>query len=490
MEKELTPKQQTSEAIRQAETILILTGQHPSIDQVASTIALSALLRKYGKKVTAVISDDIPAGAKFLPTAMIERTLGGLRDFIVQVDLSQAEVDKLKYTIEEGKLNIHITPFSGGFGPRDLGYIYGEYQFDLIIVLGVASYGRIDKVYAQNAELLRTIPLANLDFHRINEQYGAINLVEGSAASLAEILIALSESLQNGLIDEQIATTMLTGIMAATDRFTATHTTAKTMTVAAHLLARGADQKKIVRGLYRDNRDRPDSRDRDRRPSQPPAPSRNRSQASEPRRPAAQPPIQSPEAPMFQRAPQPQQPAQPAVRQSQPVSPPQRPSESPVRPQSDQRPPSTPQSPASSVPAGIPAGYDEPELPAAPVARPAPQPVYEPEFEPEPQPVPAPGKPANPETNPLEAPNPVAPAPRESTEPTGVEELLPPQHIETSYQDDRQPSRFVNPLTVTEPEPLINDTSERRPARPQQPPRPSNPTNNPVFAQRLDEFEY
>jgi hypothetical protein len=479
MDKELTPKQQTSEAIRQAETILILTGQHPSIDQVASTIALSALLRKYGKKVTAVISDDIPAGAKFLPTAMIERTLGGLRDFIVQVDLGQAEVDKLKYTIEEGKLNIHITPFSGGFGPRDLGYTYGEYQFDLIIALGVASYSRLDKVYAQNAELLRSIPLANIDFHRINEQYGAINLVEGSAASLAEILIALSESLQNGLIDEQIATTMLTGIMAATDRFTATHTTAKTMTVAAQMLAMGADQQKIVRGLYRDNRDR----DRDKRPPQPPAPSRSRNQDSGPRV-TTQPAIMQPSQPQ----PQSERSAQPAL--PQPAQPARRP-EPVSRPQADQ--PSQPAPQPVSPPASR---YDEPELPAAPVARPAPQPVFEPEPQPEtkpepqPAPVPLPPKSANPETNPLEAPMPAARVPQGSTERTGMEELLPPQHIETGRPDAYQPNQFANPLTVTEPEPLINDTSERRPVRPQQAPRPSNPTNNPVFAQRLDEFEY
>ena len=71
MEKELTSKQQTSEAIRQAETILIMTGQHPSIDQVASVTALTAILRKFGKKVTAVVSDEIPVritlDAKQLP---------------------------------------------------------------------------------------------------------------------------------------------------------------------------------------------------------------------------------------------------------------------------------------------------------------------------------------------------------------------------------------------------------------------------------------
>lgn len=254
MDKELTTKQQTSEAVRQAESVLIITGQHPSVDQVASTIALSAILRKFGKKVTAVISDELPAGVKFLPSHLIEKKLGGLRDFIMQVDLSRAEVDKIKYTIEDGKLNVHVSPFAGGFDSKDVSFDYGDYHFDLVIVLGVASYSRIDKIYAQNAQVLSNVPLVNIDYHRSNEQYGAINLVEPAAASLSEILIALSESLQTGLVDDQIATSMLTGIISATDRFTAAHTTPKALTVAAQMMAMGADQQQVIRGLYRDNK--------------------------------------------------------------------------------------------------------------------------------------------------------------------------------------------------------------------------------------------
>lgn len=285
MDKELTPKQQTSESIRQAESILVITGQNPTVDQVASTLALSAILKKFGKKVSTVISDDIPASAKFLDTSQVEKQLGGLRDFIMHIDLSRAEVDKLKYTIENGKLNVHVTPFSGSFKQQDVSYSYGDYHYDLIIVLGVASYSRIDRVYAQNEQLLEDIPMVNIDFHRINEQYGAINLIEPNAAGLGELLVALSESLQTGLIDTQIATTILTGIMASTDRFTATHTTSKAMTVAAQMMAMGADQKKVVQGLYggRNNKGKQD------RPQGPQSQSQQQSRQDRPQRQNEQP---------------------------------------------------------------------------------------------------------------------------------------------------------------------------------------------------------
>lgn len=274
MEKELTPKQQTSEAIRQAESILILTGQRPSVDQVSAVVALGSVLRKFGKKVTTTISDELPAGAKFMPLQYVSHDLGGLRDFIVQVGLDHAEVDKLKYTIENGKLNVHISPFAGGFKSDDVSFAYGDYHYDLILVLGVASYARIDKVYAQNQAVLQQIPVVNIDTHRSNEQYGAINLVEPQAAGLGELLVALSESLQTGLIDQEIATVLLAGIMSATDRFTASHTTSKALTVAAQMMAMGADQQVVVRGLYRSgdrsgNRTREQQKDTDRQQRQP-----------------------------------------------------------------------------------------------------------------------------------------------------------------------------------------------------------------------------
>ena len=246
---ELTPKQQASEALRQAQSILIVTGQHPNVDQVASVMALAAVLRKLGKKVSAVVSDAMPANIDFLPLQSIEKSMDGLRDFIVKVDLSKAEVDKLKYTIENGKLNIHITPFKGKFSSTDVAYDYGDVHYDVAMVLGVPTRARIDRVVSQS--LFEQVPIVNIDFHRSNDNYGAINLIEPTASSLSEIIAALAESLQNGVVDEQISTALLTGIIASTDRFTATHTTPKSLTVAAQLMAAGANQQQIVKSLFR-----------------------------------------------------------------------------------------------------------------------------------------------------------------------------------------------------------------------------------------------
>ena len=251
---DLTPKQQTSEAIRQAENILIITGQRPSVDQTVSVLALTMILRKFGKQATAVVTDQLPAAVAPLANGVIDKNLGGVRDFILKLDTSKAEVDKLRYEMVDGKLNVVITPFKGNFAPSDVTFGYGESAaggYDVIVVIGVPGKARIDKIYDQNAQLLAQVPVINFDFHRSNEGYGAINMIDGNASSLSEMLIALSESLQSGLIDAGIATPLLMGIVSATDRFTATHTTSKSLTVAAQMMAAGASQPQVIRALYR-----------------------------------------------------------------------------------------------------------------------------------------------------------------------------------------------------------------------------------------------
>jgi nanoRNase/pAp phosphatase (c-di-AMP/oligoRNAs hydrolase) len=482
MDKELTPKQQTSEAIRQAETILIMTGQHPSVDQVAGVIALGSILRKFGKKVNTVISDDIPAGVKFLPTKFIDRQLGGLRDFIVRVDLSQAEVDKLKYTIENGKLNIHVSPFSGGFKTSDVDFIYGDYQYDLVIVLGVASYARIDRVYTQKASVLQQIPMVNLDFHRANEQYGAINLVEPNAAGLGEMLVALSESLQTGLIDSEIATVILTGIMAATDRFTATHTTSKAMTVAAQMMAMGANQQQVVKGLYREGKKTGGQQAaRDPQRSQ----QERQTEKAQPR-PVVQQSEVRPATPVPVQAPAPMAATVPAQTRVQPVQTFEAPDASP-EPQV-----------AFAADSLVNEAIIQPEQPE----RSFPEQSYEEQVN-TPQPAPRtpqvqPSLQVEANRNPLESPDfPVDPeliqAPLDGANLSDWSSTPAPE-VDTEGPEVTDPDDLPTAPVLAEsnifedtssPEPLINSEDELKSPQNQPASKPANPTNNPIFANRL-----
>lgn len=252
---ELTPKQQTTELIRQAEKILLVSGREPSNDQLASMVALQAALTKMGKQVNAVMTDKLPKARNVINTNKIVQNLDGIRDFVISLDMANTTVDKLKYNVEGNRLDITITPANGNFSAQDAKFSYGAYQFDLVIALGVYNLSKMDRLHEQNPTIFDGIHLINVDYHRVNDSFGSVNLIDTNATSVCEILVSLIESLEQGLIDIDIATALLVGIMAATNRFTTPNTSPKSMTVAAQLLASGAKQQEIVKVLYSGSND-------------------------------------------------------------------------------------------------------------------------------------------------------------------------------------------------------------------------------------------
>lgn len=247
MQTELTPKQQASELIKQAQNVLILTGREPNNDQLSAAIAVQRVLNKLQKQASVVITDKLPKSAELYDTQFISKELAGVRDFIMSVDMHSVVVDKLKYNVENDKLNVTITPLNGNFAAKDVSFEQGPYKFDLVIVLGVAQIDKMDKIVEQNPTIFDGLHLINIDYHRINEEFGSVNYVDQNCSSVCEMLISLFESLEQGIIDESIATALFTGITSATHNFTTPDTTAKAMTVAAQMLAAGAKQQQIVK---------------------------------------------------------------------------------------------------------------------------------------------------------------------------------------------------------------------------------------------------
>jgi nanoRNase/pAp phosphatase (c-di-AMP/oligoRNAs hydrolase) len=247
MQTELTPKQQASELIKQAHNIIIVTGKEPSNDQLSAAIAVQRALNKLQKQASVVITDALPKSAELYDTQFISKDVQGVRDFIISLDMHSVVVDKLKYNVEGDKLDITITPLNGNFNAKDVSFEQGPYKFDLVIALGVPHITKLDKIVEQNPTIVDGLHLINIDYHRINEEYGSVNYIDQNASSVCEMLVSLFESLEQGMIDESIATALYTGITSATHNFTTPSTSAKSMTVAAQMLAAGAKQQEIVK---------------------------------------------------------------------------------------------------------------------------------------------------------------------------------------------------------------------------------------------------
>ncbi len=253
---ELTPKQQTTQTIAAASKILVLTHVNPDGDALGSLIALYLVLKKLGKDVTAVAPEVVPNAFGFLPnTADLTKSFSGTKDFIITIDTSKTNVDRLgyKHLPEENKLNIVISPRGGTFKSEDVSFSYGASKFDLIIVLDSPDLERLGPLYDNESQLFYETPVINIDHHAGNDFFGKINWVDLTATSSAEILVSLIESLarETPLIDENIATALLTGIITDTGSFQNANTTPKSLTVAAQLVAAGGRQQEIIRHIFK-----------------------------------------------------------------------------------------------------------------------------------------------------------------------------------------------------------------------------------------------
>jgi hypothetical protein len=80
-------------------------------------------------------------------------------------------------------------------------------------------------------------------------QLGTMNLTDLMASSLCEMVTSLSDGLRADLLDAQIATALLTGIVAETKRFSNEKTSPRTMTASSKLMAAGANQQLVASKL-------------------------------------------------------------------------------------------------------------------------------------------------------------------------------------------------------------------------------------------------
>lgn len=249
---ELSPKQQIVELIKKSENILLISHSKPSGDSVGSLLALKRVLADIGKKSSVVVSDHVPSSLAFLPDISdIKKNVDGSNDLVLKVNIENVGIEKISTNTDGKTLDIILTPESGKLEPGSIIVESGKPAYDAIIVLDTPDVDKIDKIYDEHTELFFETPVVNIDHHAGNEYFGTINLVDLTATSTAEILVALFEALGKPKPDEDTATLLLAGITADTASFKNTNTTPKTLTVAAQLLAAGARQQEIIQNFYK-----------------------------------------------------------------------------------------------------------------------------------------------------------------------------------------------------------------------------------------------
>lgn len=178
-----------------AERIVLTTHAGPDGDGIGSMVGLCIALRALGKTAAMVCADPAPPDLLFLP-------------------------DASRVQVADALDGLPLDP-------------------DLIIVCDAASLPRLGAVYAENQSHFTALPVLNLDHHQTNTCFGAVNLVDTTAAATAEIAHALLERLRV-VPTPATATALMTGLVTDTLGFRTDSVTPRTLALAAHLLAHGA----------------------------------------------------------------------------------------------------------------------------------------------------------------------------------------------------------------------------------------------------------
>jgi hypothetical protein len=243
-------KQQVIEKITNSTNVLVTVSNNPSVDALSSAIALTLILNKLGKHTTAIFSGQAPPAITFLdPGKTFETSIDSLRDFIIALDKEKA--DHLRYKVEGDVVKIFITPYRTTISSNDLEFSQGDYNVELVLALGVENQAHLDGALEAHGSILHDAAVITVGNTTESSSLGSIDWRDDTASSLSEMLVTLTESLQSDapLLDQEVATALLTGIVAETDRFSNPKTSSKVMTMAAQLMAAGADQQLIAAKL-------------------------------------------------------------------------------------------------------------------------------------------------------------------------------------------------------------------------------------------------
>jgi bifunctional oligoribonuclease and PAP phosphatase NrnA len=183
------------DAIHRGRRFLVASHVDPEGDSLGSQLALAQILDELGKEVSVVNQDRPPARFDFMP---------GIR---------------------------RIQPPAAVASER----------FDAAFVVDCASLERIGNV----RERLNGVEILNLDHHRSNTRFGAINYIQPETCASGMIVYELNEALGLPLTADK-ATNMYVGIISDTGNFRYSNTSPEVLRVGSRLIETGIDSARIA----------------------------------------------------------------------------------------------------------------------------------------------------------------------------------------------------------------------------------------------------
>lgn len=242
---------EVAKKIGEAHNVLVALSSDPSVDEMAAAIGLSLYLDKLGKRATAIYSGQTPNALEFLkPEETFEDSVDTLQDFVIA--LNKEKADHLRYKLDGEYVKIYITPYKSKISEEDLEFSYGDYNVDLVLALDVANGVDLDAALREHGRIMHDAVIIDITTGNPGK-LGEIEWSDKSASSVSEMIARLLYSVKSDVkIGKEEATAFLTGIVAATNRFSNAGTTPETMRTSSRLMESGANQQLVSKNITAD----------------------------------------------------------------------------------------------------------------------------------------------------------------------------------------------------------------------------------------------
>ncbi len=216
-------------------------GRNPKVDEMAGALSLYLSLKQENKKVTiASPTDPIVEVSNLVGIDKVKKGFDSDQgDLTVSFPYKEGEIEKISYTLEDGKLNILVKAGEQGlsFDERNVEFSRGGGAPKLVFIVGTSTLSELGRVFS--AEALKNSTVVNIDYKENNQGFGDVVLVSKNLSSVSELVASLLDSL-GFRIDEDIASNLLSGITDATDNFQSPKTSPLSFEMAGLLMKKGA----------------------------------------------------------------------------------------------------------------------------------------------------------------------------------------------------------------------------------------------------------
>jgi nanoRNase/pAp phosphatase (c-di-AMP/oligoRNAs hydrolase) len=240
------------ELIAKAKRVLIITPEVINADIAGAGTAMALFLQRQNKEVEILATHNYEVEFPFLPkVANLRTALNHTRSLVVSVTTKVKGLEEISYQLEEGVAKIYLKSKGENFTPEDVSFESELAPYDLLITLGVEQLTDLGQNFQNYTNIFYNTPKINIDNQPGNKHFGAINIVNINASSLCEVVSDLIQGFETDLLNEEIATSLLAGIIARTHSFQNAHINPQSFKVASLLVEKGARQQEIVKHLFK-----------------------------------------------------------------------------------------------------------------------------------------------------------------------------------------------------------------------------------------------